>query len=216
MTNQLDKDKIQNIFVITVTILIIIFFLAVLFGVKYYYAPMPPEKVKYNGFEFVKKGVLWHMNWQRNEQVYNIGLRYNPSEVEKIPIIGNFSNEFNKKNKIYITFDPFSDNTTFKYQALAASELAAQLAGPLGKQPVAACTKGEQVKACKDRPIVNCDNKDLNVIVIKSEEPTQVLLNQTCITIQGKDLELVKSAEKTLYTWFGIIKNPIVPIRATN
>jgi len=211
--SEIDKDKIQNIFVIAITIAVIIFLLSVLFGVKYYYQPKPQETLKYNTFNFVKQGAIWYTNWQRNEKVYQIGLRHSPAEVEKIPIIGNFSNDFNKNNKIYISFDPFSDNKTFKHQATAASELTTQLSGPLGRKPTAACTKGEQVKACQNRPIVNCDNKDLNVVIIKAEEPTQILLNNTCITIQGKDDELVKAAEKTLYVWFNIIKPPTVPAR---
>lgn len=211
MTTQ--KDKLQNVFVIGVTLAMIVFLLTVFFGVKYYYKPQPAETLKYGAFNFVKQGAVWYTNWQRAEKLYRIGLRNSPAEVEKIPIIGNFSNSFNKKNKIYLSFDPFSENSTFKYQTLAISELTTELAGPLGREPTAACTRGEQVAACKQRPIVNCDNDDLNVIILKAEEPAQVLLNNTCITIQGKDEDLIKSAEKTLYVWFGIIKNPTVPTK---
>lgn len=200
------ENKTKNIFTIATVIVVIIFLLTVIFGIKEYYKPQPPETQKYNSFTFTKQGPIWYTNWQRSDKTYSIGLRHNPKEVEHIPITGNFSNDFNKKNKIYITFDPFSENSTFKYQALAASELATHLAGPLGREPVAACTRGEQMPACKERPTVNCDNKELNIIMLKIDDKPKITLNNTCITIQGNNDDIIKSAEKTLYVWFGIIK----------
>lgn len=212
MTTEItQKDRIQNLFVMAITLAVIIFFIAVFFGVKYYYQPRAAETLTYNSFKFVKQGAIWYTNWQRNENTYRIGLRNSPKQVEDIPIFGELNNSFNKKNKIFIAFDPLSENKTFKHLALSASELTTQLTGPLGKQPVAACTRGEQLEACKERPIVNCDNRDLNVIILKSEEPTQITLDNTCITIQGKDTELIKAVEKSLYIWFGIINKPTVP-----
>lgn len=212
MSETLDRDKLQNMFVIGVALTILIFLLAVFFGVKYYYKPSPGETHQYNSFTFVKKDALWYTNWQRNDKIYEIGLHYLPPDVENIPVLGTLNESFNNKNRIYISFDPFSDKKSFKYLALAASELSTNLAEALGRQPFAACTRGEQLAACKERPIVTCDNTDLNVIIIKEEEPTQIVLNNTCITIQGKEYDLIKTAEKTLYTWFRIIKNPIVPL----
>ena len=204
---QTNKDKIQNIFIIATTITMLIFLLTVFFGVKYYRQPHA-EKLTYNSFNFIKQTGTWYTTWQRKDKVYEVGLRYNPQEVEDVPIRGTLNNSFNKKNKIYITFDPFSNNKTFKYLALAASELSTNLAGALSREPVAACTQGEQLPACAERPIVNCDNRDLNIIYLKSEEPTQVVINNTCITMQGKDLDIMKSVEKSLYLWYGIIKQP--------
>ncbi|MBI4141421.1 hypothetical protein HY484_00680 [Candidatus Woesearchaeota archaeon] len=212
MTEITQKDKIQNIFVICVTLTIIIFLLAVFFGVKYYHSPSPAQTKTYNAFKFVKQDVIWYTNWQRGENIYKIGLRYTPDEVENVPIIGQLNDSFNKKDRIYIAFDPFSSNKSFKYLAHAASELTTQLTGPLGREPIAACTRGEQTNACKERPVVSCDNTNLNVIILREAEPTYIKLNNTCIIMQGKENELLRSSEKALYTWFGIIKNPIIPI----
>ncbi|MBI4140640.1 hypothetical protein HY485_02265 [Candidatus Woesearchaeota archaeon] len=212
MTETTQNDKLQNIFVICTTIVVILFLLAVFFGVKYYHQPKPTETKNYGAFKFIKQDVIWYMNWQRAGNTYKIGLKYTPDETEDIPIVGELNNSFNKKNKIYIAFDPFSGNKSFKYLAHAASELTTQLTGPLGREAVAACTRGEQTDACKERPVVTCDNKELNIIILKEAEPTHIKLSGTCIIIQGKENELLRALEKALYTWFGIIKNPIIPV----
>ena len=81
-------------------------------------------KIEYNGFEFEKIGGLWHTNWQKNGQMFTLSLRYNPEEVEAVPLLGEITEIFNQK-QIYLSFDPTANSSEFKYIALANSELAA-------------------------------------------------------------------------------------------
>ncbi len=184
-----------------------IFAIVVLFGIfygaKYIYKPSYP-KINYNSFEFVQKEKFWHTQWQRNDKVYTISLRFNPKEVEEVPITGVLNNTFNKRRKMYVTFDPESPEENFKYLALAASELTVNLAGPLGKEVVAACTQNI-TEACASRPIITCEGNEKNTILLKSEGTPAIELNNTCMTLYGTGFELVKSVDKMLYIWMQII-----------
>ena len=50
----------------------------------------------YNGFTFTRELGLWTTQWQRDGQVYNVRLNYNPNEVEDIPVIGSVSSNFTR------------------------------------------------------------------------------------------------------------------------
>jgi hypothetical protein len=52
---------------------------------------------------------------------------------------------------------------------------------------------------------VTCDDKDKAVIQIVAEEPTQIVMEDNCITLQGKEFELLKAVDKLLYLWYKII-----------
>ena len=210
MTN--NKEIYGSIFLICVGIFVIIALSVIFFGTKYFYHPYLPT-LSYNNFEFKQQDKFWHTLWQRNDKVYTISLRYNPKEVEDVPVLGVLNNTFNKRNKIYITFDPQANNSQFKYLAVSASELTINLAGPLGKNVVAACTKNF-TSGCASRPIVSCDDVNENVIVVEASGEPKISLNGTCMIFSGAGLDLVKSVDKALYLWMGIIPRPQHPVSA--
>ena len=205
-----EEERYGFLFLIVLSVVLTLVLVGILFGMKYVYSPSYP-KLTYNNFEFRQQDRFWHTLWQRNDKLYTISLRYNPKEVESVPVFGVLNNTFNVRRQIYVAFDPLSEKSTFKYLALAASELTINLAGPLGKNIVAACTQNESV-GCASRPVVSCENVDKNVIVLQANGTPQIALNGTCMVFSGSELDLVKSVDKALYLWMGIIPRPIAQL----
>ncbi len=157
----------------------------------------------YNGFVFIKIGNMWHTEYQMNDQVFKIPLHFNPREVEDISITGTMNQtKFNTAKNYYITFDPLGEELA--YVALSAAELSLNLATAMDIFPQAACTVNE-TDACSTRPIVTCDSEDA-VIYLKSSNTTQITLNSSCLTIEGKGEDLVRSTDRLIYQWYGIMK----------
>ena len=129
-------------------------------------------------------------------------MHFGPRDLEEVPVIGNLDKSF-EKQETYITFDPLSQD--MQYVALASAELSINLVKGFGIIPIAACIK-QETEACKDRPIVTCDNKDKAVIFIKRANQTAVQLKENCIILQGQGKELVKAVDRFLYDQYNIMK----------
>ncbi len=163
----------------------------------------------YNYYEFKKIDNMWHTDWQRDGQVYDVSLRYSPLEVEKVPVSGNLNTTF-VRQPFYMTFDPdsnstnSSDNTDFKYLALSFSELGLNWARGMGYQILSACTRNVS-EACIDRPIVNCDDDDKAVFYVRIAKEPRVTLDGNCLIIEGNDVELIKAVDRVLYHFYGIM-----------
>jgi len=194
-----ETNKATKIF-ISVAAIILIAFLAFLLWPR----DVQPisNTVEYNYFTFYEVGGLWNTKIQLKNQLYEGTFRFNPVQVEDVYIAGNFSNF--KPGLIYITFDPNSSSEDFKYLALASAELGLHLVRALNVSIEAACTVNE-TDACIDRTIVNCGD-DKNVIYIKSEAPTQITLGETCVTLSGIEMELLKSVDRVLFQWYKIMR----------
>lgn len=199
------KKDSNTIFMAVVVGLLVVVFFAIIFGAKYVYVDWYPT-MEYNGFVFKQKNNFWHTEWQRGKQLYGVALRFNPVEVEGVPVSGVLNASFNKRPVLYITYDPLSESSDFKYLALAASELTLNLAGPLGKNVVAACTRNDS--SCSGRPIVTCDTVDKNVIFLQADGESRIVLNNTCMTLFGEAFDVIKSVDKTLYVWMNIMEKP--------
>ena len=200
------EETYGSVFLMVLGIVVVLGLIAIFFGMKYVYNPQPPS-MRYNNFEFRQEDKFWHTLWQRNDKVYTISLRYNPQEVQDVPVFGVLNNTFNTRKTIYVSLDPSVEKTQFKYLAVAGSELSINLAGPLNKQVTAACTVNVS-SACINRPIVSCNDIDKNVIVLDATGDPRITLNGTCMTFTGKDLDLIKSIDKAIYLWLGIIPRP--------
>lgn len=163
------------------------------------------ETVTYNGFEFENVDGLWRTAWQRGSQPYELEFRFNPVQVEGIPVEGNTDARFQQQN-VYITFDP-SDNRTSdtSYVALAAVELSRKLVDPFERNVIAACTKNE-TQACSNRPIITCENTNSSVIYLKQADEAKIVLNGNCVTLQGRGDGIVMTADRALFEWLGIMR----------
>ncbi|MBI4017255.1 MAG: hypothetical protein HY363_06205 [Candidatus Aenigmarchaeota archaeon] len=197
------EEQYGTFFIVGIVLFVLVVLVAILYGLKYVYKPHYPT-ITYNNFEFKQKDKFWHTLWQRNDKVYTISLRFNPKELEDIPITGVLNSTFNRRKTTHVTFDPQSDSDQFKYLAVAASELTVNMAGPLGKDIVAACTQNI-TSACADRPIVSCESNEKNVILLKAEGAPHIELNNTCMTLYGTGFDIVKTIDKMLYIWMQII-----------
>lgn len=171
-----------------------------------YLAPKTPyETVEYNGFLFQKIEGLWYTQWQKDDKVYNIPLRYNPYEVELVQVQGSLNETFERSRPFFITFNPLEEDEDFRYLTLAVSELSLNLVRGLEQPVQSACTVNETM-ACHNRSIVDCSHADKAVIYLKAEDPTQVLLKGNCLVLQGKEMELLKTVDRALYHFYGIMR----------
>lgn len=192
-------------------------FALVILGVLFAGKLFPKEKqvsVKYNNFEFNKREGMWHVDLRNRvtDQVFDIPLRYSPYEVDEVEVQGNPSDFLMLKEKyglnaVYLTFDP--EDTNLTTIALGSSELSINLAQVLNIKPIAACANNE-TEACSKRPIVDCEDDDRLVIYLKGareNETPKVIEDTNCITLTGHNLDLLKSVDRMLYLWYGIMKH---------
>ncbi len=191
-------------FVFIVAIVTIILVIAGIFGVRYLLPKEKLETVTYNQFTFTKMAGSWFTQWQYNNELYTIPLRFNPYEVENISFSGNLNGIFDDYNITYVTFDPTGANMA--YVALAGSELSINLAQVMGINLSASCTTNETfAEACQNRTIARCGDAGKSVIYLKEDNETKADINGSCITIQGKGLDLTRAVDRILYRVYGIM-----------
>jgi len=195
-----DKDtKKLVILLCSVLVIFIITFMISRYFYNNYSTPEYPQ-YEYNGFKFVKIAGLWHTQWQQDDKLYNVHLRYGPKESEDIPYYAE-SSSFDPTGTIYITFDPGESK---KYVALASTELSLSMANTFNITPIAACT--ENKTGCGTRPIITCKNTEDAVIYIKEAAEPSITTKENCLIIQGDGEDLVRAADKILWIWYGVIK----------
>jgi hypothetical protein len=205
------KKKMSPLVWISIAAIIII----AIFAVKHFTKQdddnpfdLPPgeEEIYYNSFKFVKIEGLWYTQWQKDDKLYTIPLRFNPREVENIPVEGELDFDiFNSIQDVYITFDLSDEETAnFSLMALASTELTQNLVKAINRNPIAACINNES-EACHDRPIISCDDNGVPVIFIREQSPTKLILDDNCMILQGEGMELLKVVDNVLYKWYGII-----------
>ena len=157
----------------------------------------------YNGFSFVKVDGLWWTEINRNgETLLKVPLHFGPKEVKHISFSGQIGPDFNKGSEIYIAIDP---TIADPHYSLALSELSFNVAKGIDRIPVGACTKEND--ACVNRTIISCENNPGKPVVeLFLSSKTEIALSDSCIKISGEGYELVKSVDRLLYTWYGIMK----------
>ena len=203
---EIEEKPISNRYFYIAAGIIIILMLGVFFGAGYIFSIAKTDRIDYNNFVFTKSDDLWHTQWQGADKIlYALSFRNNPYEVENVPIIGTLNTTFNNRKIIHVTFDPLADKEEFKYIVLAESELLLNLIRALDRNITIGCITNAS-DACANVPVVTCDDQTKSVIYLKSDGPTQILLNNTCVTLQGEDKELIKPVERILYQWYKIIR----------
>ncbi len=197
------KDNMMYWSLFFILAVIVLFFAAN----KFYSKPPENTQITYDHWEFTEIAGMWFFEWQKEGNLYQVGLRFNPEEVENIPIKGKLNTEkFNSQKDVYITFD-FSNESSqnFSILALASAELTQNIATAINRIPVAACAN-ELDPACEDRPIKTCSNTDEPVIYLEEGGTAGIILDNACITLTGEGFELLKSVDRLLYHWYGIIR----------
>ena len=162
------------------------------------------KEIKYNGFEFTEVNGLWRTEWQRDNQVYIIDFRFNPEQVEDIPIEGS-TDARAQLETVYLTIDPSEEKTTETANLnLAAIELSTKLVAVFERTVLTACTRNES-SGCVERPIVTCADTNKTVFYLKQSNESKIILNGNCVTIQGTAEGIVMATDKILFQWLGII-----------
>lgn len=193
------KDKSLKYVVYSILTIISIFIILFIVGKL---LPKNYQGYDYNGFSFIKGNNMWftQIQPQGENKLYTIELRYGPKDLENIPIIGDPKLVLTT-NKIHITFDPYDKN--LKYIGLAIGDIDLNLIKVLGIEPIAACTKNHS--ACLDRPIKNCNNTKVPLILVQQDPVTFVEQKDNCLIVQGNDFEIVKAADRLLLYLYGIM-----------
>jgi len=167
----------------------------------------PYETLGYNNFDFQKVRGTWFFDWQKNNKLYSVGLRYHPTEVENVTVKGILNESFTQRREIYITYDPELSESTknFTTITLAATELSISVSKSLGYKPLSACTKNSSVCADSETAIVTCGTPNVSVIYLTDVGDSGVVLDKDCITLRGEKMELLRSVDRLLYQWYGIM-----------
>ncbi|MBI1969361.1 hypothetical protein HYS48_01590 [Candidatus Woesearchaeota archaeon] len=221
MTEEKEQSgwKSEKLFLLTIAILLLIF--ALFFIVQYLSRPeiltvdemhrrnLAGELDKdvpayvHNGFSFVQYEGLWttQLYKQGIENIYNLQLHFGPREVEDINLLGD-PMPFLNVSGLYVTFDPLGRD--LGHVALAAGEFSLITAKVLNITPVPACTMRE-TEVCKKVDIVQCGNTTKAVVYLREAEKAGVVVEGSCITISGNQLDLVKATDTLLLKWMRII-----------
>jgi hypothetical protein len=156
----------------------------------------------YSGLSFIFLDGLWYTRISLNDELFDVPLHYGPRDVEDVPETGELGAAFNVGEDVLIVVDPLSSNS--EYTALAASELAQNMATAIKRRPVGACDKNE-TDMCADRPIVTCETSTAPLIYLVQEEGPSVEYDGNCITLRGQLFDLTKAVDRLLLRWYGII-----------
>ncbi|MBI4451167.1 hypothetical protein HY642_04285 [Candidatus Woesearchaeota archaeon] len=187
-------------FYIVLSVLVAVIIAIVL--VKKFYNPQPEiPTVEYNHFTFANVAGSWYWDWKRADgNVFRIPLRYNPYEVENVTVEGTLAPGFSGR-PIYVTFDPRAN--PLKFVGLASAELSISIGRVFGLEPKAGCAAEGDL--CDNVPHVSCSGEN-SVIIVREAQPAKLVLNNTCIIVQGDKTDITRVADRLLYQWYGVMK----------
>ena len=165
------------------------------------------EGYMYKGlYSFVYFDDLWYTQVvnTNGDTLFNIPFHYKPNDVEYIPISG-YLNRTNMDRwpNFFMTFDPVDED--LGYIGVSIGETDGVVIRVFGKGVIGSCTSDE-VEACEDRPIVQCNSTDAPVFLFQSEPITKIIYDNNCIIVSGTKNELIKATDRMLYDLLGIIK----------
>lgn len=155
------------------------------------------------GFSFVNYNNRWFTRFMRpnSSKIYDIELRFGPREVKNITITKDATRFIldNTQDATYVSFNPLQENLS--YVALAAADITTALNKVFGMTSFPACTQNE-TDACADLPIIGCD-EGLPIILIRDAKTPSVQTNGSCLIIEGRNMEIVRAADRLLLEWYG-------------
>lgn len=174
------------------------------------FSPSPSEEntLTYNGVTFTSIDNLWFASLplKNSTRAVRVSFHYSPEELEDVPVEGNpqawLATVFSYYNgSSYITFDPFGNN--LGHVALANGEFTVNMLKISDLKLYPACTQEEE--GCASVPIITCETTVDPVIYVKEHPTPKVLMNGSCLIIQGTGYDLVRAADRLMYYWIGIM-----------
>jgi len=150
------------------------------------------EKIKYNEFTFIKTDNGWQL---KNT---NLLTMYLPGEVANLTSPNINPNDF--KNNIYFLAMSNSEQNV-------ANELNKAFSSVIKKAQLACQEKYENESFCSELPIKNCETETSGLIVeIEETENQSISYEGNCLKINGNEQDLMKSADRIIYSAYSIIK----------
>ncbi len=182
--DQEDKKKKRNQGILSVALVIIMFFSVIGYGfVGKSDGGGTSTKLAYNGFEFIKQDSVWGLDVEGVKFLF----KYNPNEVEKISSKVNDLNTYSGK-PLYI----YSENNE------ATSEIYINL-NQIAQRIQLACVGGEDCD--ENTPIKTC--KD-NFIIIKEDNNSKIIQEDNCVFIIGPYENLTMISDVFLFKTLGV------------
>lgn len=191
---------------VTIAIIVILGYFLASFAMKLVReGPKEGNVVDYNGFRFEKTGLTWRTQWERDGLLYDLQFRHSPWEVENITVLGKVDERF-QMPYLFITHDP-PDNVPTRQNSflfIASADITSMLVSVFDRHPVEACTVNS-TEECSKLPVATCST-NATVIYLKASDDAGILLDGNCATIQGREENLTRAANKAVYQWLGIIR----------
>ncbi len=142
------------------------------------------NKLEYNGFEFVEQNGFWFTNIEN----FQLAFKYNPTQVGEIDAeLKDFNNYYGKP--LYISSENSEAELEIYRNLFYRNKLVQRV------QP--AC-----LEECDENlPVKTCEN---NFIIIKENNNSEIIQEENCVFIQGKEENLTQITDEFLFKIFGI------------
>lgn len=171
------------------------------------------ESYMYNGFPFIKIDGTWVTKikdkYNTSRQFYS-AMHFGPKELENISAHGALKKVNNPHEEVIVAFDP--QDPRLGYVNLAATEFtfnAIRLHRGFQYENLnitPGCIANTD-PACAEWPIAECTKNSTKLTVyFKQSNTTDINFDGNCITVKGKDMELIKGADFVLYELLGVLE----------
>lgn len=159
---------------------------------------------EYNGYVFVKQNESWFFDFEKDNNVYNIPLYYNPLEVENISSDNISFSDIYEKNLYYLTLDS-SVSPKSVVAAVEVAKIFGQAEYGILKKQIKSALAYEYGAVLQ----ITCQNatKDIGVIYLLVSNETRIKKEGDCIILSAQNEDdMMKLAVKLDYISLGIIK----------
>lgn len=144
--------------------------------------------VTYNGKEFFYQNGYWVYDVGN----YQLGFLYNPKETE------NLSEQTNVN--IYDSIVSYQNVPVYIYSEESGAEIEIyRNLYPFAERVQNACPEGKECD--EDVPVKDCSNR---LIIIEKSDTNEIVQEENCVYIKGKEENLIKLSDEFLYRLFGI------------
>lgn len=147
-------------------------------------------KIKYNGYEFLYQNGYWIYDAGN----YQLGFLYNPEETENLSI------QEDVIVNIYSDINSYQNVPVYIYSEDSGAEIEIyRNIYPFAERIQNACPEGKECD--EDVPVKDCSNR---FIIIEKSDDNEIVQEENCVYVRGKEENLIKLSDELLYNIFGI------------
>jgi len=143
------------------------------------------KKINYNGFEFVEQNGFWFTNIGNSQFVF----RYNPQQVEEITSELKYLDNYYGK-PLYISSENSEAELEIYRNLFYQNQIVQRMQSACLEE---ACDGNLPVKTCED-----------NFIIIKENNTNEIIQEENCVFIKGRQENLTKITDEFLFKILGI------------